>query len=109
MEKFTFIVQKSKKKKDPSASITLEGNLTIHNASAIQTKLVAIKNDFKKVELAIKNVTDIDLTVIQLISSYWNTMHKQKNLLEVKFEVSNEIKTLLTHSGFQELYKIYMN
>ena len=79
MEKFKFIVQKSRKKKDPSATITLEGNLTILNASAIKDKLTAIKNDFKKVDLAVKNVTDIDLTVIQLISSYWNIMQKQDN------------------------------
>lgn len=109
MEKFTFSVKKSRKKNDPSAVIIIEGNLTIQNAEAIQKKLIAIKNDFKKVQLDIKNVTDIDLTVIQLLSSYWFSMKKQKNELEVNFEANNETKTLLTHSGFQELYKIYMN
>jgi hypothetical protein len=69
MEKFKFSVQKSKKKKDPSATITLEGNLTILNATAIHNKLISIKSDFKKIDLAVKNITDIDLTVIQLISS----------------------------------------
>lgn len=109
MENFSFILQKSRKKKEPSASITLEGNLTIQNAAAIQEKLVAIKDDFQKIDLAIKNVTDIDLTVIQLISSYWNTLTKNNHLINVDFEVSGESETLLQNSGFQELYKIYMN
>jgi hypothetical protein len=36
-------------------------------------------------------------------------MNKQQAKIEVKFEANEEINTLLEHSGFQELYKIYMN
>ena len=109
MDNLTIKVKKSRAKKNPSATVILEGNLTVQNASEIHKKLVETKNNFSKVDVQIQNVTDIDLSIVQLLSTYWKTFDTLNKNLDINFNTSNEIQKLLNNSGFVELYKIYMN
>ncbi len=81
--------------------VFIEGDLSIGNAVEIRSKLQQALLDFSVVEVVADNVTNIDLTSIQIFYSLLKTpsLTNDKSItLELK--LNNDLHVLLEQGGF---------
>lgn len=92
----------SRRKTQKRILINIEGSLTINNVEILYSKVNSVFENFDFVEVTLKNVTEIDLTVIQLFHairvSYWSL----KKYISINAEFSREDRKLLNTCGFTE-------
>ncbi|MCE2742698.1 MAG: hypothetical protein LW701_03890 [Fluviicola sp.] len=92
----------SRRKTQKRILINIEGSLTINNVEILYSKVNSVFENFDFVEVTLKNVTEIDLTVIQLFHairvSYWSL----KKYISIYAEFSREDRKLLNTCGFTE-------
>ena len=92
----------SRRKTQKRILINIEGALTINNVDVLYSKVNVVFDNYDFVEVTMTNVTDIDLTVIQLFHairvSYWS----QKKYISINAEFSRDDRKLLNTCGFTE-------
>ena len=92
----------SRRKTQKRILINIEGALTINNVDLLYSKVNVVFDNYDFVEVTMTNVTDIDLTVIQLFHairvSYWS----QKKYISINAEFSRDDRKLLNTCGFTE-------
>jgi len=82
--------------------IDIEGALTINNVELLHSKVSAIFQYFDYVEVTMKNVTEIDLTVIQLFHAIRVFYYPQNKFIAINADFSRESRKLLNTCGFTE-------
>lgn len=80
--------------------LIIEGNLVLKNAEKIKIQLTTLLKEEFELEFIVRNVKDIDLTFLQLLVSLNNVF---KDKMKVIMSLSNELKTLVSNSGFFNL------
>ncbi len=92
----------SRRKTQKRILINIEGALTINNVDVLYSKVNVVFENYDFVEVTMTNVTDIDLTVVQLFHairvSYWS----QKKYISINAEFSRDDRKLLNTCGFTE-------
>jgi hypothetical protein len=97
------IVTRVSDKSSKKTKYIIEKELSINNVEQVKKELdeVLAKND--DITLELKNIENFDLTAIQLI-------HVLKEKLNDKFsytiEMKDDLKTIITHSGFDNLLSL---
>jgi anti-anti-sigma regulatory factor len=86
-----------------SACINIGGDLSLKGVTELKSKLIEIKNLYNKVEINVSEVTNIDLSVIQLFVSLKTTFYTSNKALKLNFKLSPEQEKLLNIGGFEEL------
>jgi ABC-type transporter Mla MlaB component len=88
-------------RKGNNVSLSLTGNLTLENISAIYDDLKKINLSSEKLTVKISEVESIDLTMLQLLYSMKKQHGTGKLVLET--EVPDDLKILLDKTGFTDL------
>lgn len=86
------------------ARLVFEGELIISNISQIKRKLDTLLLQLINSELLveIKNVTNIDLSFLQLLESLGIHLSEKGIALSLKWELDEETKTLFRQTGFEK-------
>ena len=102
-ENFKMIFKPSRRKTQKRILIHLEGELTIKNCEIINQNIQKVFEDFDNVELILNNITEIDVTFMQMyhtIKSFYLPLDK---FLSMNADWSKEDKKILTVSGFSDV------
>ena len=92
----------SRRKTQKRILISIEGSLTINNVELLYSKVNGVFENYDFVEVTMKSVSEVDLTVIQLFHairvSYWPL----KKYISINAEFSRDDRKLLNTCGFTE-------
>ncbi len=105
-DNFKMIFKPSRRKTQKRILIHLEGELTIKNAEIINNNIKKVFEDFDNVELILNNITEIDVTFIQMyhtIKSFYLPLDK---FLTMNAEWSKEDKKILATCGFSDVLSV---
>ena len=105
-ENFKMIFKPSRRKTQKRILIHLEGELTIKNSEIINNNIKKVFEDFDNVELILNNITEIDVTFIQMhhtIKSFYLPLNK---ILSMNAEWSKEDKKILATCGFSDVLSV---
>lgn len=105
-DNFKMIFKPSRRKTQKRILIHLEGELTIKNAEIINKNIQKVFEDFDNVELILNNITEIDVTFIQMfhtIKSFYLPLDK---FLTMNADWSKEDKKILAVSGFSDVLSV---
>ncbi len=83
------------KKNNKTGIITLEGDLSLKNIKVIKEKIHQGIGKFDQLEIHIKNVDNIDVTLIQLLIS----VNQTKKLRKVNITVKEQMRNMLETAG----------
>ena len=86
-------------KKD-KVQILIEGNLSLKNAEKIKNQFLLLDQNEKILEIDIKNVSDLDLSFLQILFSLIKNV---KSEVSVTMSLTDEQKSLLDNAGLFEL------
>jgi anti-anti-sigma regulatory factor len=92
----------SRRKTQKKILITIEGNLTISNVELLHKQVDQVFASFDHVDITLTNVTEIDLTVIQLFHTIRVNYYSQNKFIYINAEFSKEDRKLLNLCGFTE-------
>jgi hypothetical protein len=92
----------SRRKTQKRILINIEGCLTINNVEILYSKVNSVFENFDFVEVTLKNVTEIDLTVIQLFHAIRVIYWPLKKYISINAEFSRDDRKLLNTCGFTE-------
>ena len=84
--------------------VLLEGQLVIKNARAIKKELLFALTRAKPLEFVFRNIIKIDLAVLQLLIALQKSAVKLGKNLSFDFELTEDIKSVMEHSGFAEIF-----
>lgn len=102
-ENFKMIFKPSRRKTQKRILIHLEGELTIKNCEIINQNIQKVFEDFDNVELILNNITEIDVTFMQMfhtIKSFYLPLDK---FLTMNADWSKEDKKIVAVSGFSDV------
>ncbi|MBN1990796.1 MAG: STAS domain-containing protein [Bacteroidales bacterium] len=102
-KKATLKVSPSKAKGGASATLMLQGDLSLDQIVSIKDFLLENLTKYKELSVKINNVEAIDLGLIQLIFSLKRTAAEQGKKVESEFKLSSEQALLLSRSGLENL------
>jgi anti-anti-sigma regulatory factor len=88
-----------------TGEVLMEGDLTLRNVSAIQSRLLEALQNHQALKISVQNVTAIDLSCIQLLYSAIKTSGEMKKLVDMDIHLPAEFESLLTKAGFESLIK----
>ena len=92
----------SRRKTQKRILISIEGSLTINNVELLYSKVNGVFENYDFVEVTMKSVSEVDLTVVQLFHairvSYWPL----KKYISINAEFSRDDRKLLNTCGFTE-------
>jgi hypothetical protein len=101
-ETIKIIFTPSRRKTQKRILINIEGSLTINNVELLYSKVNVVFENYDFVEVTMTNVTDIDLTVIQLFHAIRVAYWPQNKFISINAEFSREDRKLLNTCGFTE-------
>lgn len=102
LENLKIIFTPSRRKTQKRILIAIEGSLTINNVELLYSKVNIVFDYFDFVEVNLNNVTEIDLTVIQLFHAIRVNYWPQKKYISINAEFTRDDRKLLNTCGFTE-------
>ena len=93
----------SRRKTQKRILINIEGALNINNVDLLYSKVNVVFKNYDFVEVTMTNITEIDLTVIQLFHAIRVSYLPQKKYITINSEFSRDDRKLLNICGFVEL------
>ena len=92
----------SRRKTQKRILIEIEGALTINNVDLLYSKVNLVFDYYDFVEVTLKNVSEIDLTVVQLFHAIRVNYWPQQKYISINAEFSRDDRKLLNTCGFTE-------
>ncbi len=96
--KFEIIPEKDKS----IGTFLFQGDLNIENINEIYEKTTRNYTEFNTINIKVENVSDIDLTFIQLIYSLYKSLKTQKKYLNFRINLPDNLHELLANTGFNK-------
>ena len=93
----------SRRKTQKRILINIEGALNINNVDLLYSKVNVVFENYDFVEVTMTNVTEIDLTVIQLFHAIRVAYLPQQKYITINSEFLRDDRKLLNICGFVEL------
>lgn len=103
---FKMLFKPSRRKTQKRVLIHLEGELTIKNSEVIASNLKHVFENFDHVELILNEVSEVDLTFVQLFQQFKAFYLPLEKYLSLTVNWSKEDKKMLTSCGFSEVLMI---
>ena len=103
MSESTFNFKSTKDKKTGTHHIVLKGDMSIRNAVNIKKKMNAAILTGDNIMIRVCDVDNMDLTFIQLLSSFKNSLTDQGKIVEIKTELPENTEKLIRNSGVNKL------
>lgn len=98
-------IKPSKKKGEKKVSIVLENELTIFSIENMHEKILNAVKKYDEIEFHLKNISNMDLTFVQLFFSIKQTAKNLKKKVTVKSELSEDVKSLFENSDLIKVLK----
>ncbi len=92
----------SRRKTQKRILIEIEGTLTINHVDLLYSKVNVVFDYYDFVEVTLKNVSEIDLTVVQLFHAIRVNYWPQQKFISINAEFSRDDRKLLNTCGFTE-------
>jgi hypothetical protein len=92
----------SKRKTQKRIMISLEGNFTLKNIHLLKENIPSIFENYDFLELKLENITDLDVSAIQLFHLMRFIYGPQKKFVAIKASFSDAQAKLLNTCGFYE-------
>lgn len=96
-------VEKTGNKKNETVKIMISGDFTIDNAHYIKQDLLDNIASTKSINLVVDEVSNIDLTALQLIYALQKSLSKKNIAFSLKVDLPEELLTLVQHAGFEKI------
>lgn len=93
----------SNKKGEKKVSLVLENELTIFSIEKIREKIIESVLKYDEIDFQLKNITNMDLTFIQLFYSIKVTSEKLNKKVAFNIDLAEDVKSLFINS---DLYKV---
>lgn len=93
----------SKKKGENKVSLVLENELTIFSIEKMREKIIDSVLRYDEIDFQLKNITNMDLTFIQLFYSIKVTSEKLNKKVSFNIDLAEDVKSLFVNS---DLYKV---
>lgn len=103
MENIKITMQPSKRTKIKKTKILLEGELNINHVNILREELIVAINTYDYVDVCLKNVTQLDLSCIQLLYIFRNTFSGNNKEITINADLPKEIKDVASNAGFAGL------
>jgi anti-anti-sigma factor len=103
MTKVKSEVKISKSGKKNTCTMSLEGELTLHHATAIKKEMIEALENGDSLQLKIHKVTSIDLSLIQLLHSLKKTCTDLGKPIAIEMILNPDAALLLARTGFGSL------
>ncbi len=100
MREGAFKVQVSQKNKGPNRLLEVSGSLTVANASKLKKAILANLKKGHHLELVVGDVTDVDLSFIQIIAAANKSAEKGDREFKIRSPVPDPIVRNLRLAGF---------
>lgn len=101
-ESIKIIFTPSRRKTQKRILITIEGSLTINNVELLYSKVNSVFEKYDFVEVTMNNISEIDLTVVQLFHAIRVIYWPLKKYISINAEFSRDDRKLLNTCGFTE-------
>ncbi len=101
MQTFTILTPKSENANDKEIKIVLEGDLSLQNAAQIKKALVGKDKKFQSVEITCRDITAIDVSVIQILEAYRKSITAAHKMIKIVMDLPYDLKTLLDNAGLK--------
>ncbi len=105
MKKKNYKIDISGDKSGAKGIIQLEGDLSIINSKEIYEELKVSYNKFNHLTLKLKDVDNLDLSVVQLLYAIESEYSKKDKTVVIEAELDAEFKELFGKAGFEKLSK----
>ncbi|GEM_PF-2159363 len=102
IENLKIVFTPSRRKTQKRILITIEGSLTINNVELLFSKVKDVFEKYDFVEITLNNITEIDLTVIQLFHATRVCYFSLKKVIAINADFSRNDRKLLNSCGFTE-------
>lgn len=83
--------------------LTLEGDLYLQNAHAIWAELQKELEDCPHLHVEVENVTDFDLSAIQMLIALEKDFLARGHKMSMHFDLPYELKALLENAGMESI------
>lgn len=93
----------SKMKGENKVSLVLENELTIFSIEKMREKIIESVLKYDEIDFQLKNITNMDLTFIQLFYSIKATSEKLNKKVVFNIDLANDVESLFINS---DLYKV---
>ena len=100
------MTQKKTRQKQHSGTLQIEEELTIGNVEKIRDTLLQEMDKHEIEEINFKNVTQIDLSGLQLIESLKKSFTLKGKELKIRLDLSPEYIDILINTGFSNYIKL---
>ena len=95
-------IKPSKKKGESKVSIILENELTIFSVEAIKDNIIEAIKKYDMIEFVLKNISNMDLTFVQLFYSIKISAEKLNKKVSFDVELSDDIESLFENSDLNK-------
>jgi ABC-type transporter Mla MlaB component len=85
--------------------LVLEGDLLIDNVSKIYDELLSLAGQPEMKSIRIRNVSNIDLAVLQVLAAFAKSQKQKGRNIEFAFELDDQLSKLLDHAGIFDMLK----
>jgi len=99
-------IKPSKKKGEKKVSILLENELTIFSIEKMHKKIIDAVKKNDEIEFELKNISNMDLTFIQLFFSIKMSAEKLKKKVTINADLSEDVKSLFENSDLNKVLNI---
>jgi|SRR5687768_9455060 len=103
MKKVISDIKISKSGGTNTCAISLEGELTLNNVTAIKKEMIEALEKCDSLQLRIHNVTLIDLSWIQLLHSLQKTYKDPGKIITIEMILNPDAELLFARTGFGSL------
>lgn len=86
-----------------TVQVLVEGKLVIKNANVLKEALLSSFDQFQNMELVLKNIIRIDLSVLQLLVALQKSFSSLDKNLTIDIELTDYVRSALTNSGFDKI------
>lgn len=95
------LVNKVSGKSDKNTVYSIEKEFSVGNIEQIKQELDEIIGKNESFTLELKNLDSFDLSAIQLVKALKD---KLKDKLIISLDVKDDIRTIIQHSGFEQIF-----
>jgi hypothetical protein len=101
-ETITIRFKPSRRKTQKRILIDIEGAITINNIELMHAQVHQVFENYDFVEVNLKNITEVDLTAIQLFHAIRVSYYPQNKFISINAELASQDRKLLNTCGFTE-------
>jgi len=84
------------------AKVILSGILTIHTIDTFMPELNSVMDKFSNIKILGRDITEMDLPVLQLMLSLSKSLNEDGNQINFDFELTDIVKKTIDNSGLYE-------